>query len=188
MNLTDCVSVGIVIISLISLFVSKCIPSILRFLIASMDRCPSVGSGFSTGENSPDRDQAQDFPDLLQVRKLCLGSVSSCLCCCHGCRWKTFCRHSGRTGLGGTDFQFCGDNCRFHDDVVGLQLGLHRVFPPPCIKVCRVSWWLTSESNLQAISSRIFVYSYLGLNIPIVRNGSACFMAPLTACRSLSSV
>jgi hypothetical protein len=51
MNLTDFARVGIVIISVISLFVSKCsFPLFLRFLIASMDRCPSVGSGFSTGE------------------------------------------------------------------------------------------------------------------------------------------
>ena len=52
MNLTDCASVGIVIISLISLFVSKCSPFIfLRFLIASVSRCPSVGSGSSTGKH-----------------------------------------------------------------------------------------------------------------------------------------
>ena len=51
MNLTDFASVGIVIILVISLFVSKCSSSMfLQFLIAFTDRCPSVGSGFSTGE------------------------------------------------------------------------------------------------------------------------------------------
>ena len=141
MNLTDCASVGIVIIALISLFVSKGSLYILQFLIASVSRCPSVGSGSSTCEHVlPIGEQPRHFSDILQVRKLCLGSVSSCVCCCHGCRWKTFCRHPNSTGHSGTDFQFCGDNCRFRVDLVGLQLGLHGVFPSPCIQVCQISW------------------------------------------------
>jgi len=49
-SLIDFASVGIVIIAMISLFVSDCISLCFLFLIASMDRCPSVGSRFSAGK------------------------------------------------------------------------------------------------------------------------------------------
>ena len=42
-------SIGIVIISLISLFVSRCTPFVSTILTALMDRCLSAELGFSTG-------------------------------------------------------------------------------------------------------------------------------------------
>jgi hypothetical protein len=61
--------------------------------------------------------------------------------------------------------------------MVGAQLRLHRVFPPSCIQVRQISWYPVLKSNLQEISWRIFVYSFLGLNIPTVRSSSDCLMA-----------
>jgi hypothetical protein len=121
----------------------------LRFLTVLMDRCPSVGSGFSTGEHChPIRNSLSDFP---QVRKLCLDTVPTCLRHCHGCQRKTFCRHPNRTCHNGTDFQFRGDNCWFHDHVVGPQFRLYCVLPPSCFQVrrshCGLHRSLTSENS-----------------------------------------
>src|SRR6266478_3332850 len=128
-----------------------------------MDRFPSVGSVFSIGKHCHShQEQSRRFPDALQVPKLRLDPVSSCLCCCHGCQWKGFRRSHSSTSHSGTDIQFWGDNCRVHDTMVGPQLGLHRVLPPPCTQVlssslCGLHQNLISKNqlaNLRILVSR----------------------------------
>ena len=60
-------------------------------------------------------------------------------------------------------------------------------FHPRVSRFVIVSWLLASKSNLYGNSWRLFVYSYLGLNISTVRCGSVCLPAPLMTYRSLSS-
>jgi hypothetical protein len=59
-------------------------------------------------------------------------------------------------------------------------------FHPRVSRFVKFLWWPASvlKSNLREISWRIFAYSFLGLNIPTVRNGTDCLATPLTTYRS----
>jgi hypothetical protein len=119
---------------------------------------------------------------------LCLDSRPHCLRHHRGCRWEQICRRPRSACYGGTGFQFRGDNCRFYINMGCLQLGLHCILPPPCIQVSQIrQCGHHRRLTLDSISWQIFAYSYLGLNIPLVRDASARLMTPLTIYRLLLS-
>jgi hypothetical protein len=105
---------------------------------------------------------------LLKLRKLRLDPRHHRLRHHYDCLWGAIRRRSRRTRHGGADFQFRGDNRWFHVNVGDIQLGLHCVLPPSCVKVGRITNGTPRRLTLGTNSWRVFTYSYLGINISTV--------------------
>ena len=145
-SLTKCflASVGIVIISVISLFVSgRCRHRRRVCLIILMDRYPSADSKLSAG-TSCHPSLASLWITLihhLHLSQVRAGSLVPCrlgLHHRHGRRWQALFRHPSSTACYCvTNSHFWSDYCCFRSIVGVNQLGLHHVLPSWCLEVCR---------------------------------------------------
>jgi hypothetical protein len=132
-------SVGIVIISVISLFVSgRCCHRRRVCLIILMDRYPSADSKFSAGTAChPSLWITLIHPlPISQVRASNLVPCRLGLHHRHMRRWQALFRRPSCTACYCvTDSHFWSDHCCFHSIVGVNQLGLHHVLPSWCLEV-----------------------------------------------------